>query len=659
MSKTDNNKKYVIIGGGIAGVTLAIKLHEAGLNVLLCEKDKNIPIRGNAFLMHSDALSILESLSNNIEEIKLPGKTIDTFVLKKPDDTELKYLELEPWQCIKRKDIIEHLYNILPKSILKCNREFSHFVYKNKNAIAAVFKNGEIAYGDVFIGADGARSKVREALFESSNYSPVEVKEVVGIAVNSDLINQMPSTFKKYLSSDKGLSFGFIPSSDTELVWFMQYDVSLYHLENESPESLKKMCCELLKDFPENVKTILESSEFKNAYLWHARDFDTLPSFHKNNVVLIGDAAHLALPFTSAGTTNALIDAKVLCQLLIEKKQTFAAFKAFYKNRVDLVKTHLDLGREIKENFLKINLNSVDEIKIPLISTQSIKHKTTPKYKKVNLLYFTDPVCSTCWLMQPQLRKLIIEYSEYLEIDYCMGGLLPSWENYTGKMINNKEDAFKYWESLSSDFAMPINPHVWKSDPLLSSFPPSIAFKAAQIQDREKAIVFLRRLNEQLFVKGNNICNNEIIIEEAFESGLDVARLLRDLKEKAKILFEEDIKLAKELYVKSMPTFIFTDRFDNSIILKGIQSFDAFEKVMKTFVPEITESKKQTLTSIFDKYNSVTSIEYAFLRNLSLDQALKELEKYHKKGTLTKKHISNDRLLWVLNKKTKSKILPL
>lgn len=44
MPKTDN-RKYVIIGGGIAGVSLAIKLHRSGLNVVLCERDKNIPVR--------------------------------------------------------------------------------------------------------------------------------------------------------------------------------------------------------------------------------------------------------------------------------------------------------------------------------------------------------------------------------------------------------------------------------------------------------------------------------------------------------------------------------------------------------------------------------------------------------------------------------------
>jgi hypothetical protein len=60
---------------------------------------------------------------------------------------------------------------------------------------------------------------------------------------------------------------------------------------------------------------------------------------------------------------------------------------------------------------------------------------------------------------------------------------------------------------------------------------------------------------------------------------------------------------------------------------------------MKSFVPEIADLKKQTLKSIFSKYNSLTSIEYAFLRDLSLDNAEKELEKNYKKESSTKKGI--------------------
>jgi len=49
--------------------------------------------------------------------------------------------------------------------------------------------------------------------------------------------------------------------------------------------------------------------------------------------------------------------------------------------------------------------------------------------KLIKIIYFTDPICSSCWGIEPQLRKLKLEYGKYLEIEYRMGGLLPDWSN--------------------------------------------------------------------------------------------------------------------------------------------------------------------------------------------------------------------------------------
>jgi 2-polyprenyl-6-methoxyphenol hydroxylase-like FAD-dependent oxidoreductase len=49
-------------------------------------------------------------------------------------------------------------------------------------AIAAVFENGETEYGDIFIGADGSNSKVRESLFGKSIL--LQQYMIVGISKN-------------------------------------------------------------------------------------------------------------------------------------------------------------------------------------------------------------------------------------------------------------------------------------------------------------------------------------------------------------------------------------------------------------------------------------------------------------------------------------------
>jgi len=52
--------KIVIIGGGIGGMALGIMLHKGAKEVVICEKDPEIPAKGNAFLMHSDGVSVLQ-----------------------------------------------------------------------------------------------------------------------------------------------------------------------------------------------------------------------------------------------------------------------------------------------------------------------------------------------------------------------------------------------------------------------------------------------------------------------------------------------------------------------------------------------------------------------------------------------------------------------
>src|SRR5690606_2630915 len=47
--------------------------------------------------------------------------------------------------------------------------------------------------------------------------------------------------------------------------------------------------------------------------------------------------------------------------------------------------------------------------------------------KPLKVIYFTDPICSSCWGIEPQLRKLKLEYGGSVDIDYRMGGLLPDW----------------------------------------------------------------------------------------------------------------------------------------------------------------------------------------------------------------------------------------
>lgn len=607
--------KFVIIGGGIGGLTMAIFLHKKGANVVVNERAHHIPIGGNAFLMHAEGISILKELSAGFDAKTIPGKFIDQFSLRKPSDEEIKFQKLDPWQCIKRKDIVEFLYTLLPAENIIHGRVFSHFLYENEKAIAAVFQNGAIEYGDVFIGADGGNSQVRKSIFGETKFTPVEVKEVVGLLQNKALSARLGNRFTKFQHNEKSISFGVIPSSASEVVWYIQYDPRIMDIDENNPKAMGLFCTELLKDFPSLVQEVMETEDFTSAYIWHTKDFDLLPSFHKNNVVLIGDAAHLALPFTSAGTTNALIDAHTLQSLLLEDEDIDAVFKKYYRLRAEHVAKQIQLGRDIKKDFLHPEKRNDDDMVIPLITRQERAVKTRKKPKEISILYFTDPICSTCWVIQPQLRKLQLEYGKHVSIEYKMGGLLPSWDNFNRYGITKPSDVATHWEEVCAFYEMPINQNIWLEDPLPSSYPPSIAFKAAQIQDTGKAVLFLRRIREMVFLEKKNIIKKEFLYSAAYDVGLDAARLIRDLEGQAQGMFREDLILADLLKVKVLPTLFFSNREGVQLALNGYQPYESFEEILGQLYPGIKKSKyDRSAEYLFEQFQSMTSKEFALLR---------------------------------------------
>lgn len=260
--------------------------------------------------------------------------------------------------------------------------------------------------------------------------------------------------------------------------------------------------------------------------------------------------------------------------------------------------------------------------------------------KQVKIIYFTDPICSSCWGIEPQLRRLKLEYGSEVEIEYHMGGLLPDW-SYNSGGISKPSDVAHHWDEVSQYYKMPIDGDVWLTDPLASSYPPSIAFKAAQLQDLTKAISFLRILREMVFLQKKNITRWEHIAEAAIQAGLDTALLKADYEGKAKELFNEDLMLAGKMGVRGFPTLI----INNTERVYGVKPYASFEAGIQNVLPGVQKATyAKDWKSLFSKYPTLTLREYAELSNTSFQQAEQQLTTLVKENQLTVLNTKNGAL---------------
>src|SRR3546814_21038319 len=50
------------------------------------------------------------------------------------------------------------------------------------------------------------------------------------------------------------------------------------------------------------------------------------------------------------------------------------------------------------------------------------------------IVYFTDPLCSWSWALEPQWRRLLFTFGDRLSWRYRMGGMLPDWTRFSDQI---------------------------------------------------------------------------------------------------------------------------------------------------------------------------------------------------------------------------------
>jgi len=299
---------------------------------------------------------------------------------------------------------------------------------------------------------------------------------------------------------------------------------------------------------------------------------------------------------------------------------------------LSMMSCHAQTNNKMKDTLNPLLCDPAEGIcEIPDSSTTT-NIDTIATIKTIKLVYFTDPICSSCWGIEPQLRKLKLEYGQHIEIEYRMGGLLPDW-TYNNGGISKPSDVAHHWDEVSLYYDMPIDGDVWLQDPLSSSYPPSIAFKAAQLQSEEKAVLFMRAIREMVFLKKKNIAKWEHLEQAAISVGLNAQQFKTDYEGRAKALFEADLQLSRQYGVRGFPTIFVMDSTGKREIVYGSKPYSAYEQAILKLDNKLSKTVYASdWKTLFTKYKSLTAREFSELSNMPRT----EVEAYLKQLTAQK-----------------------
>lgn len=253
--------------------------------------------------------------------------------------------------------------------------------------------------------------------------------------------------------------------------------------------------------------------------------------------------------------------------------------------------------------------------------------------EKLKLIYYVDPVCSTCWANAPYFRKLMLNYGHVLDIDVRLGGLLKSWkhyEHYNEDKITPTE-LIAHWDFTGASSGMSIDGDFWKESPLESSYPITFAYYAVKAIHPSKALRFLRVLQELTFL--HKLDASSLIIQKKIAKHLriDEKEFFSFLNSKECIdLFNTDVLFREENKIKHFPT-VYLSNGKKTIIYHPHQKYSDWEKGIQKLCPGAKPKEyEKDIFQLLQTYPYMSTFEMSVLLDCKEEKLFKELKSLEK-----------------------------
>lgn len=306
-------ERILIVGGGIAGLTLATALHQQGLAAELVERSPSWQAVGAGIAVQPNGMRILHALGIG-SAVERAGAVICRWDFCDEAGAVLSATDLEalwgnngPFVGIERVKLHSVLRAAAAAVPVRLGLTVESLVQRDTH-VSVSFNDGSTGTYDLVVGADGVTSRVRALTLSMA--SPVDGRQMVWRSIAPTRPHGL-ATLQFHLGD--GCFFGLCPVGGGKTYGFANVAVAPFQ---EPVQGRRERLRQRFAGFGSVVQEYLAGLDSDEQIHCSSITWLERAEWYAGRVVLIGDAAHASSPMMGQGGCLAMEDAYVLAEVL-------------------------------------------------------------------------------------------------------------------------------------------------------------------------------------------------------------------------------------------------------------------------------------------------------------------------------------------------------
>lgn len=378
-SNSSQTCKIAVVGGGIAGLSFALALHQHGLMCDVYESVPDVKELGVGITLLPHAMRELAGLGLQAELEAVGIENLESvffnrfgqFIYKEPRGRHAGYAV--PELGIHRGKLHRILFDAVVKRLgavrVHTNHRCVGVTQDNVGATVNFVQSSDGAYlppvtADIVIACDGIHSAIRKQFYPDEKLAFAGINTWRGVTRHKPILTGKSYMRIGSIKTGKMVIYPIVDDIDGDgnqlINWMAEIEGDSRDMNDWNSGGKIEDFISIFKDWQFDWLDVPALIRNANQVLEYPMvDKDPIAQWTFGRVTLMGDAAHPMYPRGSNGSAQALIDARTLATELAHQSDPLASLQSYEVKRREITSRIVQTNRSLPPDFINIK---VDEL---------------------------------------------------------------------------------------------------------------------------------------------------------------------------------------------------------------------------------------------------------------------------------------------------------